>query len=86
MHNSLTEWHVLHSLNIQGRPTKALAIIGVRWQPTPRDWMKVNIDGSTLGTLGAAGAGAIFRNAGEHPQRAFDFPSARMLNAKKVPT
>lgn len=42
--------------------SKPQSVVEVNWQPPLISYMKNNIDGSTLGSLGAAGFGGTFRN------------------------
>lgn len=44
-------------------PTRSEKIIEVKWQPQPPCYMKINIDGSALGSPGTAGYGGLFQNA-----------------------
>ena len=73
MFNMVDELRILHLLNIKGIPGLAPRIVCVVWQPPPMGWIKVNIDGSAMGTPGAAGSGGIFRNASAFPRGSFAF-------------
>ena len=67
------ELHILHLLNIKGILGLAPRIIYVIWQPPPIGWIKVNTDGSAMGSPGAAGSGGIFKNASAFPRGSFAF-------------
>ena len=62
MSNSLSELHTLSLLNITAIPPKAPKIISVTWYPPISGWIKVNTDGSIIGTPSCFGAGGVFKN------------------------
>ena len=73
MFNNLDEFRILKLLSIQGRSGRAPKMILVTWQPPPSGWIKVNTDGSYLGSPGLVGAGGIFRTSSGFPHGAFSF-------------
>ncbi|KAJ0047890.1 hypothetical protein Pint_16241 [Pistacia integerrima] len=42
--------------------TESKMDVPVHWSPPPKDWVKLNIEGSSIWHLGCAGAGGIVRN------------------------
>ena len=44
------------------RSQRQSVLIPVKWLKPPTGWMKLNTDGTSLGNLGAAGAGGLIRN------------------------
>ena len=72
MFNSIDELRIPSLLHISEKSGTAFQIISVFWQLPPH-WLKVNTDGSSLGSLGAAGAGGIFRTASGLPRGTFSF-------------
>ena len=50
-------------LNITAIPFKALKIVSVTWFPPLSVWIKVNTDGSIIGSPGISGAGGVFCNS-----------------------
>ena len=73
MHNNVNELHILHLLNIKGVAGSTPKIVSITWQPPPSAWIKVNTNGSALGSPGAAGAGGIFHTTAGFPRGAFSF-------------
>ena len=52
MENQVDELAILHTLHIQGRPSRAPRIIEILWKPLPLGWIKVNTDRATFGCPG----------------------------------
>ncbi|XP_055961091.1 uncharacterized protein LOC130015304 [Mercurialis annua] len=69
--NSLSDMTILSRLHIRRVPKKSIRVVSVYWRPPPTGWIKVNTDGSALGTPGPAGGGGIFRNARGYCQGCF---------------
>ncbi|KAK9984218.1 hypothetical protein SO802_033743 [Lithocarpus litseifolius] len=42
--------------------TKKLTLRSIRWEKPNAGWMKLNTDGSSIGTLGLAGSGGVIRD------------------------
>ncbi|KAG2686113.1 hypothetical protein I3760_10G162100 [Carya illinoinensis] len=55
---------ILNRLDILVLPMIPKKIRVVQWTRPPQDWVKLNIDGSSLGNPGMAGAGGVIRDAG----------------------
>ncbi|KAI9182594.1 hypothetical protein LWI28_026984 [Acer negundo] len=53
---------ILRRFGLQGRPSKAPVIKSVIWSPPALGWIKVNTDGTVMGSPGFGGCGGIFRN------------------------
>lgn len=47
---------------LQKPPSSATDQRWVKWQPPPEGWVALNVDGSSLGNPGRAGAGGVFRD------------------------
>ncbi|KAK2382027.1 TMV resistance protein N [Trifolium repens] len=59
--NDIYSYHssMVHAL---GPTNKQHVIRQIRWHPPPEGYIKVNVDGSSLGNLGNAGFGGLLRN------------------------
>lgn len=73
MYNSIDELRLLRVLHIPGIPRRAPWIISVYWQSPPVSWIKINTDGSALGSPGEARAGGIFRTSCGYARGSFAF-------------
>ena len=60
--NIVDELAILHTLHVQGSPSRAPRIIEILWKPLPPVWIKVNTDRAAFGCSGVVGSGGIFRN------------------------
>ncbi|WCJ42896.1 hypothetical protein M5689_023675 [Euphorbia peplus] len=61
MHNTISDFHILHQLGLEGRRTRAPRILSIFWRTPLPGWIKVNTDGSVAGSPTIAGAGGIFQ-------------------------
>ncbi|XP_057779773.1 uncharacterized protein LOC130998369 [Salvia miltiorrhiza] len=62
MKNSWADLRILRNIGIKGRAAPPSNFINVYWWPPSGDWIKVNTDGSALGTPGKIAAGGVFRD------------------------
>ncbi|XP_042952286.1 uncharacterized protein LOC122289378 [Carya illinoinensis] len=62
---------ILKRLDILISTPKAKRVSLVKWLPPCSNWVKLNIDGSSLGNPGPAGAGGVIRDASGHMCAAF---------------
>ncbi|XP_042973035.1 uncharacterized protein LOC122304835 [Carya illinoinensis] len=53
---------ILRCLNLSINPSKKEKLMVVRWEKPKRDWLKMNVDGSSINNLGILGAGGVVRN------------------------
>ena len=60
MRNCMDDLLILHRFGLQGRPSKAPVIKSVVWTPPAPGWIKVNIDGATMGSPWVGDCGGIF--------------------------
>lgn len=60
--NSQSEFLALRHFSIQPIARRPVSFVSVSWQPPPPGWMKVNTDGSAIGSPGLLGGGGVFRN------------------------
>ncbi|KAF5444026.1 hypothetical protein F2P56_036533, partial [Juglans regia] len=50
---------ILKVLNLPFKPKKSKPVQIVKWSPPPKEWVKLNVDESSLGNLGPSGAGGV---------------------------
>ncbi|KAL8555834.1 hypothetical protein ACS0TY_003595 [Phlomoides rotata] len=62
MHNKVLDLSILFTFGIEGWPSKAPSIVGIRWQPPPIHYLKVNVDGGADGAPGRITGGGVFRD------------------------
>lgn len=60
--NSQVDFLALCHLSIRPIVCKPISFISMFWQPPPSGWVKVNTDGSALGSPGLLSGGGVFRN------------------------
>ncbi|KAK3230347.1 hypothetical protein Dsin_002228 [Dipteronia sinensis] len=72
--NCMDNLLILRRFGFRGRPSKALVIKSVVWSPPASGWIKVNIDGATIGSLRVSGCGGIFRNYRDFVKGCFAIP------------
>lgn len=61
MRNSITDFLVLRSLRVKGRPVPIVDYIQVIWELPPLNWVKINTDGAAKGQPGIISCGGVFR-------------------------
>ena len=59
--NTVEEFTIIRNLGVKGYYKNSPVITEVRWCFLPRGWIKLNIDGSALGSPSLGGCGGIFR-------------------------
>lgn len=62
MFNKVDDLFILQKVEVQPLYSRALRVISITWHFSQLYWLKVNIDGAALGSLGIAGGGRVFRN------------------------
>ncbi|XP_057808675.1 uncharacterized protein LOC131023144 [Salvia miltiorrhiza] len=62
IYNSWEDYIVLRQLGVASRAAPPPETINVHWWPPATQWMKVNTDGSALGSPGKIAAGGVFRD------------------------
>ncbi|GAU26383.1 hypothetical protein TSUD_221100 [Trifolium subterraneum] len=62
VNSSIYEFVILKAFNVQIKNVHNLVIKEVLWQPPCFNWVKCNIDGSSLGNPGLSSCGGLFRN------------------------
>lgn len=60
---SMSDFFILQHFKVTGRPRLSDRIKEVRWKPPDWGWIKLNIDGSSIGSPNIAVIGVIF---GDH--------------------
>lgn len=60
--NCVDDFLVLKRFGIAGLPAKPKSVVPIVWIPLAFGWIKLNIDGVTLGSLGLAPSGGVFRD------------------------
>ena len=74
MRNCVDDLLILRRFSLSGHPGKAPVIKSVVWSsPAPR-WIKVNLDGATLGSPGVGGCGGVFRTCRSFDKACFTVP------------
>ena len=63
MFSSIHDFIILKNFKATYHPRNNYLPIPVRWHFPRKDWIKVNIDGSSLGSPGVSAGGAIFRDS-----------------------
>ncbi|KAL8477241.1 hypothetical protein ACS0TY_029509 [Phlomoides rotata] len=62
MHNSLADLAIISACGVNGCPQRTPTVKCVRWQLPPVGVLKINIDGSVVGSPGHLTGGGIFRD------------------------
>ncbi|KAK2633785.1 hypothetical protein Ddye_028577 [Dipteronia dyeriana] len=59
--NCVDDLLIIHQFSLYGCPGKALVIRSMVWSPPAPGWIKVNTDGTALGSSGVGGCGGVFQ-------------------------
>ncbi|KAK3193274.1 hypothetical protein Dsin_024584 [Dipteronia sinensis] len=79
MRNCVDDLLILRRFGLSGRPGKAPVIMSVGWSPSAPRWIKVNTDGSALGSPGVGGCGGIFRTCRSFVRACFAVPLGQVF-------
>lgn len=71
---SISDFILIKAFKVNIRPPKHHDIIEVIWTLSALDWIKVNIDGASIGNLGSSSYGGIFINKHEDHLGSFVIP------------
>ncbi|KAH6815099.1 hypothetical protein C2S51_019919 [Perilla frutescens var. frutescens] len=63
MHNTVADLITLKALKVRHQAAPPRQMITVLWKPSPPGWIKINMDGSSLGCPGKMTTGGVFKRS-----------------------